>query len=264
MRATETGSYAATGSTEEPESIGLIERKQPGVLDPEMIGNGHSAPYDSRSSTPSHSGTLTPRRTYEPAVDKDGAAIHPEPLEVSKRLRALIDTPEVQKAPPPLLLSPQIGVSTSRTLQVRHSDSSDGDMQSSSSEDETDPSATTDHLALPSTSYQMQLMNKHSIDVLQIGQHEVDVDFDDNEEAALALEANHLSNGGHSEMGRTADQAGAILGIANIFVVLPQCKYPAISQHNWTLRLTTSKFSSHILHLLCCCKLDRLPVFFTY
>merc|ERR1712093_372413 len=47
-------------------------------------------------------------------------------------------------------------------------------------------------------------------------QHDVDLD----EEAALGHEASYLS--GEKDAGRTADQAGAILGIANIFVVLPQ------------------------------------------
>ncbi|CAD6566115.1 MAG: hypothetical protein CYPHOPRED_000358 [Cyphobasidiales sp. Tagirdzhanova-0007] len=215
------GPYADGEIAAEPESIGLMQRKQPSSIALSRDGVDDEKEYISRSPSPK-SGTATPRRTYQPTVTEDGAPIHPEPLDVSTKLRALVSSPEALDLVPSTL-APQLKAATSRTLQVRHTDSfSDADLHSLSSDEEASDLPEVAPLALPSASQKMQLQlrDNSSNDTIRTRPEE-DIDLNQ-EEQDFALEAQLFGGEGNAETGRTADQAGAILGIANVFVVLPQ------------------------------------------
>ena len=231
-----------------------MQRKQPSSIALSRDGVDDEKEYISRSPSPK-SGTATPRRTYQPTVTEDGAPIHPEPLDVSTKLRALVSSPEALDLVPSTL-APQLKAATSRTLQVRHTDSfSDADLHSLSSDEEASDLPEVAPLALPSASQKMQLQlrDNSSNDTIRTRPEE-DIDLNQ-EEQDFALEAQLFGGEGNAETGRTADQAGAILGIANVFVVLPQCKAPDARRLNnvqlteYSLSVLTSFISSIVVSL---------------
>lgn len=181
--------------------------------------SGTTSLSSSTSSSPHPSHPRTPRPPKEARQPS-----HPPPLELSKKLRALNSSPVGQsdslhhsrQTQSPIL-------TTGKTLQIRHSDSYDdfNSVASSDTEDDQDLTPTQTISPLPATypppPSQPPTLNRQtsSSETARIHHHHHDIDLD-GDAAALALEAAYLSGG--RELGRTADQAGAILGIANMWV----------------------------------------------
>lgn len=106
----------------------------------------------------------------------------------------------------------------SRTLQIRHSDSMDGSSYAGSSEDGGDEGPPPDRgrrhrSGAPRAS--VRILEAGIVSGGEVYNHE-------DGERAVMDEADFLHFGTMESSARTADQAGAILGIANVFVVLPQ------------------------------------------
>lgn len=98
------------------------------------------------------------------------------------------------------------GSPTKKTLQIRHSDSFDGSSYAGSSEDtgdEDEPKERKHHIKRASVSFANSMATRRN-DALNEGQRDIQD------------EADFLSTGTTEGATRTADQAGAILGIANV------------------------------------------------
>jgi hypothetical protein len=111
--------------------------------------------------------------------------------------------------------TPPGGTPAGKTLQIRHSDSLDGSSfedSSEDSEDETKPTRKDRHRAkVASLSFPRAASGEFGNGGTALG-----LDNRDNVERGLVEEADFLTTGTAGGATRTADQAGAILGIANV------------------------------------------------
>lgn len=238
----------------EAESIALMETKRTDRQSPlgaDRPNGGLGIAYADLSSAE----PASPRRLYTPTVDEQGNAAHPPPLNVQSKLQASLG----RSAPigngegpsPSLLQSPKPQSSErSRTLQIRHHDSpSTSSLDSSEDEFEsvqnslTTPLETSDNPfdfmrrttsntyseggdntprrraspMPPTMSRQSTLqLQRSSLETARPSPAMQDLNLDD-EEAGMGVEDGYLNGGTDST--RTADAAGAIMGIANMCVM---------------------------------------------
>lgn len=163
------------------------------------------------SAIPTPQAAKSPKRGHKSRNSGSNKPKHPSPLNIGEKLAALQAESMADLHAGPS--SPNIR--NGRTLQVRHSDSFDGSSYVPSSEDEDSLSDNeTERASSPSKSLSMNARSRtRSQDTIMGDRTHENVDLGDEEEE-LAMESEYLANGG--EKGRTADQAGAILGIANM------------------------------------------------
>lgn len=200
--------------SEEPDAIALMDHEADTPWSP--VENGKLPRPENVPLPPSN--IHTPRRSRSPLPDTPKSSSgkkpsHPSPLNIGEKLAALqAESTSASQAGP---VSPNIR--SGRTLQVRHSDSFDGSSYVASSEDEDSSDNETERATSPEKRLNSYSMNSRgrtrSQDTIMADRSHDEVNLNE-EEQDVAMESEYLANGG--EKGRTADQAGAILGIANM------------------------------------------------
>lgn len=195
----------------EPDSVALMER-QPESPDFSFSLNGKAYKPENVPLPPS--AFASPRRARSPIQKAESSKpSHPSPLNIGEKLAALqaenLSALQSEQSSP--------SIPSGRTLQVRHSGSFDGSSYVASSEEE-DSDTETERAASPTSKLRSYSMNERirtrSQDTIMANDRSHD-DIDlGAEEQELAMESEYIANG--ADKSRTADQAGAILGIANM------------------------------------------------
>ena len=233
-------SRSGSSGTSTPRRARSPSQNSDGGLSPSI-----KAPLGGKSNTPSPRSERSGGR-HVPNDHSSGRAAHSSPLNIGKKLAALQNAAADSLPGGSAAGMPVQNPSQSRTtLKVRHSDSFDGSSYVSSSDGSDaepddaldprtgDPDATPRLLSSIVMSSRTRTRSQDTVTDASgrgvAGRHggagqgaewDETVDLDD-EERGLAMESDYFaSNGivGPGEKGRVADQAGAILGIANMWV----------------------------------------------